>query len=452
MSGEEQQTSKLLSVLKWVFMSAFLCILACGSLFLLLSERPTYSEAEKRELATMPTFSVDALLSGRYTTDLQTYYNDTVPYKTSFKLFADQVLSYQGMAKDDIYLYIPENRPTFNPVEVPTPTIPGATTGVSASDQTDDGTDVPDASTPTQVPALPNVNEMYQNQGILTYKGRAMELYWGSKDSMAVYAAALNQAAKRLPKVQIWSMSVPLSSAYYMPEPYASRYGNQQTDIQYISELLSKDVQVVDVYGTLARHTDESIYLKTDHHWSYLGAYYATQQMMQQAGVSLPNLNQQYTTKSVDGNLGSFYRYFGRTELAQWPETFTWYEPKFTFDATYYRYGTMDVVSTSHNKMFFFWDEPFYDMVNHGDSYLTHIVTSQKNGRRIVVFKDSFGNALAPFLAAGFEEIYVIDLRYYTGDPYTFIAEKQITDVLMASCMFTNAGSQVHYYQDLFIR
>jgi hypothetical protein len=111
----------------------------------------------------------------------------------------------------------------------------------------------------------------------------------------------------------------------------------------------------------------------------------------------------------------------------------------------------MQVVKTSKDKMFIYYSEPFYDMVNYGDSYLAHIKTENKTGRRVAVFKDSFGNALAPFLAKGFEEIWVIDLRYFKGDGYAFLEDKGITDVLMASCMFTNAGYKSIYYKNLFV-
>ena len=41
------------------------------------------------------------------------------------------------------------------------------------------------------------------------------------------------------------------------------------------------------------------------------------------------------------------------------------------------------------------------------DELITHVETGVKNGRTLVVFKDSYGNALLPFLTSSFEHIYM---------------------------------------------
>ena len=48
-----------------------------------------------------------------------------------------------------------------------------------------------------------------------------------------------------------------------------------------------------------------------------------------------------------------------------------------------------------------------------GDRALLKIVTSHTSGRKILVVKDSFGNAFVPYLANHYDEIYVVDPRYY---------------------------------------
>ncbi|MBR5279871.1 MAG: hypothetical protein IKU26_02760 [Clostridia bacterium] len=437
------QRNNVLFAIRIVFVYLFFAVLLSGAVLLLVLERPSYSQDEKRELATMPSFSLSALYKGEYTEALQYFYNDTIPYRSELKRFSDRVLSYKGFAQDDVYIDIPGDLPPI-PSEEPDGTLPPVTTpGTNAEE-------VP-AVTPSQSTEKPNVNEFSQNQGIVTYKKRAMELYWGSKASMRDYALSLNTLQTRMPELNVWSMNIPISSAYYLPPSLAGKYGDQEQDCAYIRSLLQEGVYYVDVYNVLKKHVDEDIYLRTDHHWSYLGVFYAVEEMMKQANLPVPNLSDDYVTKSKDGNLGSFYLYFDQKHLVNYPETFTWYEPKFSFDCTYYSYDTMQVVKTSQNKMFFYYSEPFYDMVNYGDSYLTHVKTSANTGRKVAVFKDSFGNALAPFLAKGFDEIWVIDLRYFKGDAYAFLAEKGVTDVLMASCMFTNAGYKSSYYKNLFV-
>jgi hypothetical protein len=75
-----------------------------------------------------------------------------------------------------------------------------------------------------------------------------------------------------------------------------------------------------------------------------------------------------------------------------------------------------------------------------GDSKITIVRTGTKNGRRLVIFKDSFGNAIVPFLTSGFEDIYCIDMRYFDPNLADFVIEQGITDVVVCCCSFSVAG------------
>ena len=46
--------------------------------------RPSYSELENRELSKCPTFSWEALFSGKLTKDISAWYSDSEPYRDSF--------------------------------------------------------------------------------------------------------------------------------------------------------------------------------------------------------------------------------------------------------------------------------------------------------------------------------------------------------------------------------
>ena len=52
-----------------------------------------------------------------------------------------------------------------------------------------------------------------------------------------------------------------------------------------------------------------------------------------------------------------------------------------------------------------------------GDNPVSHIVSETiDNDRVLIVTKESYGNALVPYLTDHFEEIYVIDPRNFNGD------------------------------------
>ena len=71
-----------------------------------------------------------------------------------------------------------------------------------------------------------------------------------------------------------------------------------------------------------------------------------------------------------------------------------------------------------------------------GDTKLTQVRTSTKNGRRVIILKDSFGNMLPGYLFFSFEEVHVIDSRYFTKNMKDYVAEHKITDILFANNIF----------------
>ena len=71
------------------------------------------------------------------------------------------------------------------------------------------------------------------------------------------------------------------------------------------------------------------------------------------------------------------------------------------------------------------------------DQRLTVVHTSTKNHRRLIILKDSFGNMLPGYLFYSFEEIHVIDNRYFTQDIVQYVHEHHITDILFANNIFS---------------
>ena len=53
---------------------------------------------------------------------------------------------------------------------------------------------------------------------------------------------------------------------------------------------------------------------------------------------------------------------------------------------------------------------------------------------------DSYGNALTPYFMDSFEDIYVIDMRYFKPNAISFMKEHNVTDVLFAMNTFSATG------------
>jgi len=81
------------------------------------------------------------------------------------------------------------------------------------------------------------------------------------------------------------------------------------------------------------------------------------------------------------------------------------------------------------------------------DDRISHIKTDVGNGRTLVVFKMSYGNALIPFLTSGFEDIYVCDMRYFDLNGVQFCKDVGATDLLFTDCVMMIAGNAGKYLE-----
>ena len=128
------------------------------------------------------------------------------------------------------------------------------------------------------------------------------------------------------------------------------------------------------------------------------------------------------------------------------PEDFVYYEPKnVEYTTTYTNYSIDENyrVTAEHKpytgKFFFHYRDgsgAAYSTFMGGDCKITRVVTSTKNGRKVLILKDSFGNALPGYLFGSFEEIHVIDGRYFTKNMVAYVSQYGITDIVFANNVF----------------
>lgn len=270
---------------------------------------------------------------------------------------------------------------------------------------------------------------------------RAIELYGGSFDKGSSYAKTINAYKETLgDMVNVYNMCIPTSFAYYLPTKLENDYASQYDNIRNIQSQL-KNIIDVDIYNTLAEHSDEYIYFRTDHHWQPLGAYYAAKVFAQRAGITqFPDLST-YESVVYEGFLGTLEGYAQSNELAEYPDTFTYYKPANLASLTTTYYDTYFSNPVQSNLFFDDFEmKNAYSTFLGDDKEIAQIDTNVQNGRTLVVFKDSFGNALIPFLTQSFEHIYVCDIRYFDLNSISFCQNTGATDVLFATCMFTCTG------------
>ncbi len=306
---------------------------------------------------------------------------------------------------------------------------PAESSAMEESSEEEESSEPEDSSEP-EAPSKP-----HKVNGFIVYGDRGMEPFGGSAVGGGYTAEVFNQFKTLVGDgVNVYAMPIPLACAFYAPEGYEGSISRTADCFGGVRDGL-ENVQYVDVLGALNKHTDEYIYAKTDHHWMALGAYYAAEALCKEAGVAFDTLDS-FSTKYFDGFLGSIVTGYDVEELRKYPETFTWYEPTREYTAYYYNqtYGFKFEGSLFSNA-------ETYSKFIHGDSYVLRVETGVKNGRKLLVVKDSFGNALAPFLLAGFEEVYVVDYRKFNCNVLDFIEEHEITDVALAMAAFSVASS-----------
>ena len=131
------------------------------------------------------------------------------------------------------------------------------------------------------------------------------------------------------------------------------------------------------------------------------------------------------------------------------PEDFIYYIPKAECKTTRYDTSFTNGVEGSLTLDPTNMSTSSYYMVFGGDEQITHIETQCKNGRTLVIFKDSYGNALAPVLTGSFENIYVCDIRYFNLNAVSFIQQVGGTDVLFAMNTYSATGQNHNYIESI---
>ena len=425
---------------------SILFIFIVGFLFLLVFKRDTVSNEENRNLASFPEFSFQSYFSGEYTEAVTNYYNDSVPHRSFFKkIIASKLLTLKGKqyGNDRIVIYGSAASKDKSDVAKTTSislTSLALTTMKAVTTVTTTVTTVPDINNPA-------ADGMISNNIVVVNK-RGLMLFGGSFANGQEYASSLNEYKKALGKnVKVYSMVCPTAVSYYMPENYLDLTASEKENIDNINSYLS-DVKPVDVFTALLYHKNENIYSRTDHHWLPLGAYYAAKAFAKDAEVNFAELNStNYDTVSLPGYVGTLYGYTQSADLINNPEDFVYYIPKTNCTVTRYTTSFTDGYSDSLLLNPKNMSTSSYYMVFGGDEQITQVNTSCKNARTLVIFKDSYGNALVPMLTSSFENIYVCDMRYFDLNAISFIQQVGATDVLFAMNTFSATGGNHDYIE-----
>ncbi len=388
--------------------------------------RSRYSELEKRDLAQFPEFTIEKLVDNTYSGELSSWFSDSEPFRDDFMSLSMQLRHALKLSTG--------NNVTFHATAAEgDPFVPESDDDIADGDEQETADSI-------AIPVVDGTAKM-ANAGIMIVGSgddvRALMAFGGGASGGKAYASALNRLKSELPGVNVYSMVVPLAIEFYCPESAKKHTRPQKPFIDHVASMLS-GVRPVDAYSALAAHVGEPIYLRTDHHWAPLGAYYAAAQLAKTAGVPFRGLDA-YTKHTVKRFVGSMYGYSKDISVKNAPEDFDYYVPSAVdYNTTYIVYTLnkdyhITNVSKPHKGPYFYHfkdgNSGAYSTFMGGDMKLTKVQTGTNNGRRLLIIKDSYGNAVPGYMFYSFEEVHVIDFRYFTKNLKQYVADNGITDI-----------------------
>lgn len=439
-------------------------IIGAAAVFL---PKPTVSEFEKRELQKFPKFSFESLFSGEFTSNLDLFFADTFPAREKFVEIAASFEELRGVRVDDVKIHNSNNgggnnnnsstpppsqqvlqeNSSENPkqdVEKPIQNTESITNPPVSFDNNTTTEEKPSEAPSVETPPAQTDElevEGEQRGSVFIYKDIAMPMFWSNKAACDRYAATLAKYEEVLGEtVDIYNLVIPSSIEFYLPQKYKNQgiTADEKANIDYIYSQMNPGIKTVDAYPYMldAKERGEYIYFRTDHHWTVRGAYAAYEAFCAKAGFTPVKLEamEKHTIENFVGTL------YGQTQdpvLKKNPDYVEYFIPPVQHEAfRYVKNQPFTPIASTVFASYATGGANTYSVFLHGDLPLTHIKTSANTGRKICIVKESFGNAFSPFMISHYDEVFVVDQRYFQLGLVNFIQQNGITDLLFINNIF----------------
>ena len=279
----------------------------------------------------------------------------------------------------------------------------------------------------------------------------AYEAYSYDAATAQNYANILNSAASQLGSdINVYSILIPTAIGIVLPDDVRANFSgweDQNARMTQVFDMMDDSIHKVHIYDNLMQHRDEYLYFRTDFHWNGAAAYYAYEVFCQEKGIT-PYTMDQRRHSEFDSFKGGLYR-----DEQVTPDVVHAYHPYYGDDISMVftdRNGTettwnviMDVSGWADNSK--------YNTFAGGDNPITVYENPHVTDGVAIVIKESFGNALIPYLVDHYKTVYEIDYRYWEGNIADFAHEKGVNDVIFANNMgMVRAATLVAMLSDNF--
>ncbi len=441
-----------------VFIVLFmLLIFGVGGLSLFFNNRSTVSEIENRQLATFPTLSREVFWDGSYFQDIITYYGDHFVYREKLLMaskFLERFTGIQGKEQVEIVLVDnndvleieteeinrtlenigPMNKKIYNYIKRDSERYMLSISGEAIEEEE------PMFLEQLEITEDQEFTGQHKNN-LLIIEDQIYEIFGYSKKSCQYYAEVINNYQKTFEnEMKVYSIVVPSHIEFLQSKKYRRLSASQADAINIINQEFDEAIEPVNVYDALGEHYDEYIYFRSDHHWTALGAYYAYTAFAKKIGEE-PYPLDAFEKVELDGFLGYLHHVNFNQKVENNPDTVEVYMPFVESEYSVLTEGgrqlTPDVINMQYAKT-----NNKYMVFLSGDNPLSVINTDVDNGRKILVFKDSYGNAFIPYLMSHYDEIHIIDPRHFQEGAASYAIEHGIQETLFLNSAVIVAGHQ----------
>ena len=290
---------------------------------------------------------------------------------------------------------------------------------------------------------LPDDGQVGVKKGaVFIFKNRGFELFSGGGGMGKKYAEVINMYSRlKIPGLKIYNLIIPNAFEFEITEKYKNLVTPAKESIDGIFAAEDPEIIKVNPVDEIRKHRAEYIYFNTDHHWTSLGAYYAYCSFCTKAGLTPITLDS-IPSKVKPGFLGFLYRVSRAAALKNNPDSVRYY---LFPDSTTFYIGSSAIGYWSQSHMYAerASGDNSYSVFLQGDLPICKIESQHKNGRKIAIVKESYGNAFAPFLSNNYEKVIVVDQRSYKGDFVAMLKAEGINELLFINNIFA-AHTQFH--------
>lgn len=198
-----------------------------------------------------------------------------------------------------------------------------------------------------------------------------------------------------------------------------------KADFQLVKDSLT-NIKVVDPTEHLIANKKENLYFYTDHHWNMRGAYYGYQSLAKEMNWECKDLSEydrEVVSNSFEGTLYSKapLTFAKKDEIEVFTNAMGQYQVTFEDGKVLH---SLFAKTNLHikDKYTYFLDgnHPFITIKSNADTK-----------KKVLVFKDSYSHAMLPFVADQYDEIDVVDLRYYRDNIPKLIQDGNYDDILL---------------------